>query len=347
MRPFGRALLAAWMIGVAAAPQGAAAVPLEGASAAPARLSSFLAYDPAWLPGTNRLAFLGNRASGEPLNVLVWDPASNRMARASAQPGRRHSLLVSPSGDWAYVERTSTAASPAPVALWAMDPAFLRASPEQGPETLFWQSGQGGAPRVLLDRTWLAPHNLVFSPDATRLALVTLDRRGFRRLALLDVASGQLSLIELDDDYENLQLIGWTGPRDVLLRATDPRGIGRLLEVGRGGLRAWPDAEGAVMSPTRRSLLVRDQVGTLYVRKIDGTGWVVSPGVGAYAWGPTGDRIYAGVGRDLVELDLRGKVLRRWSGLARMGLGQVCVSPNGRYIAYGADFGLSVLTVKP
>ncbi|MOA69957.1 hypothetical protein D3C78_1984760 [compost metagenome] len=50
--------------------------------------------------------------------------------------------------------------------------------------------------------------------------------------------------------------------------------------------------------------------------------------------------------RDLIVIDLKGRELRRWSRLDELALGQVNVSPDGKLLAYSADYGLAVLGVK-
>ncbi|MNS67950.1 hypothetical protein D3C72_1012140 [compost metagenome] len=166
------------------------------------------------------------------------------------------------------------------------------------------------------------------------------------------VTPGQpVALVQLQGAYEFQGLVGWVNAREVLLRATNvaPGATGgeQLLLVGRDGVQAYRQAIAPKLSPDGRWLLAKSsEAGGVTLRLVSGGARVLNPAAAAFDWAPEADRVYATVERDVLALDLRGKVLRRWSGLANMALGEVVVSPDGKLLACMADYNLAVLPLK-
>lgn len=318
---------------------------VHAADAAPApavhRLEHLLAYEPAWLDAGSRLVFFGNRRQGEPVELYGWEPASGKLGRLTAAPAMRHSLTVH-DGRAAFVERSNE-----PVAVEATQTPADQAvhMPQPGPETVMIQR-PGSRVFEPAFKGWVLADTLRWSPDGERLALVTMDRTGAHRLALLK--PGQpLTMVALDQAYEVHALVGWRGASDVLLRVTPVAGgPTRLLLVGKSGIHPTYDGEGARLSEDGQWLLQRASAsGGVYMRALNGAGRSLHASASAYAWSPEGDRVYAAVQRDLLALDRVGKVMRRWNGVARLAVGDIRVSPDGSRLAFSQDFHLAVITL--
>lgn len=352
---FGFALMVALgaMALVGATVQGATAAPAKPASAAKPvsaakpitrvyRMTALLAYEPVWLGDSKRLAFFGNRAQGEPAHVYVWEPVSGKLGRTTATLTKRHSLSASEGGLLAYAEQKEKPA----VAAAPSGPA----QPAPGPDSLVIQDLQANTSQVVIAEVWILPGSVAWSPDGKRLAFITIDGQGQQRLAI--VTPGQpVALVQLDRPYEIQALVGWATDREVLLRgalvenfATGPE---QLLLVGRKGVQAFRAALAPKLSPDGRWLLAKNsEAGGVTLRLVSGGARLLSAKATGYDWAPAADRVYASVDRDVLALDLKGRVLNRWNGLARLALGQVNVSPDGKLLAFGADYGLAVLALK-
>jgi hypothetical protein len=306
-------------------------------------MNAMLAYEPIWLQMSGQLAFLGNRQESDPVQVYVWEPQSGKLARATAVPAMRHSLTLWHS-QLAYVQKDEAAVG---VDASPLTKDQLENVQMPGPDRLMIQE-YGKLEGRQLFSGHILPGSVAWAPDGKRIAFVTLDGLGNNRLALVDVASGAVSLIHLEQGYSITGLVGWTTPRDVLLRARQrDGGMERLLQVGRSGVLPMPAGRDPKLSPDGRWLLVKgNQEGGVYLRTLYGAGRLLHPTATAYAWAPNGANVYVAVDREILELDLIGKVIRRWPHVAELGVGQLTVSPDDRFLAFGADFQLSAIRLR-
>lgn len=338
------AALGSALVGPALAP--ASAAPAAAPAPKPAgrvyRMTSLLAYEPVWLGDSKRLAFFGNRQQGEPAHVYVWEPVSGKLGRATTTLTKRHSLAASESGRLAYAEHHDKAA----VAGTPTNPA----QPAPGPDVLVVQDLQTHTRQVVMADAWIMPGSVAWSPDGKRLAFITIDGQGKQRLAI--VTPGQpVALVQFAQPYELQALVGWANDREVLLRGAPivdfAAGPERLLLVGRDGVQSFRAAIAPKLSPDGRWLLAKhSEAGGVALRLVSGGSRILSASATGYDWAPEADRVYASVDRDVLALDLKGRVLKRWNGLASLALGQVTVSPDGKLLAFGADYGLAVLPLK-
>jgi Tol biopolymer transport system component len=333
------AALGAALVGPATAP--AFAAPAAKPAGRVYRMTSLLAYEPVWLGDSKRLAFFGNRQQGEPAHVYVWEPLNGKLGRATTTLTKRHSLAASESGRLAYAEHYDKAAGATP-----SNPA----QPAPGPDVLVVQDLQTHTRQVVMADAWIMPGSVAWSPDGKRLAFITIDGEGKQRLAI--VTPGQpVALVQLAQPYELQALVGWANDREVLLRGAPivnfAAGPERLLLVGREGVQSYRSALDPKLSPDGRWLLAKhSEAGGVALRLVSGGSRVLSASATGYDWAPEADRVYASVDRDVLALDLKGRVLKRWNGLASLALGQVTVSPDGKLLAFGADYGLAVLPLK-
>lgn len=338
-----RGWLAALAIALLASPalaKGAPAPrPAPHAAPAVARMTKMLAYEPTWLPG-DRLAFFGSTAEDAPVQLYVWQPGTDALARATANAASRNSLSAWQQ-TFAYVEAGVENADTEPPS------ASDQAMPAPGSDWLVVQ--QLGEPqgRGLFQGQIKAqsPH---FSPDGKRLALLVQGIDGHSHLALIDVAGGPLHLIDLHTPYEVQAIVGWNSARSVVVQTRDLQGdpTERLLMVGAGGVVPLPNGVDPALSPDGKWLLERAGVRGVYLRTLYGAGRLLDPTATAYAWAPDGQHVYLAQDRAIAEIDLIGHVIRRWPNLAALSVGQLAVSPDGRYLSFGADFGLSTLRLN-
>ena len=159
-------------------------------------------------------------------------------------------------------------------------------------------------------------------------------------ILLANDAAGQLTgLAPGDMEGTSMQSLAAT-PQDLALWSEDGA-------TARDGARSYRTAQGAKLSPDGRWLLTRTTSGSgLALRLVTGGFRVLSQTATAYDWSPEATKVYAAIDRDVVALDLKGRELRRWSGLANLAVGQVNVSPDGKQLAFSADYGLAVVSVQ-
>jgi Tol biopolymer transport system component len=121
----------------------------------------------------------------------------------------------------------------------------------------------------------------------------------------------------------------------------------RLVVVGREGVRTYRTAEAPKLSPDGRWMLTRNQDGNgVSLRLLTGGVRILNTAACAYDWAPEANKVYAAVDRDVLALDLKGRVLRRWNSLANFAVGQLSVSPDGKLLAFNTDYSLAVLSVQ-
>lgn len=320
----------------------AAAKPAPAPAAQVHRMTSFLAYEPAWYDDGSKLIFLANQTDGEPMHVFMWDLAAGKLARFSKTAAVRHSLTAR-NGRAAYVERTN---APPPQDLAALDPDLNPYTPQPGPDQLMVQRAGTNEFQPAF-RGWILAGSVTWSPDGRRLAFITMDRRGVHRLALLEPGS-PIQMVQLDQDYQLSKSVTWVSARDVLLRARPLKpGPARLLKVGKDGIQPYPDGAEPQLSPDGKWLLTRaGEAGGVAMRALASAGRTLHPSASAFAWGAKSDQIYLAIGPDIVAFNAAGKVVRRWAQVAELGVSHMAVSPDGRALAFGRDSSLAVIVLK-
>ncbi|HEY9723693.1 MAG TPA: hypothetical protein V6D47_16900 [Oscillatoriaceae cyanobacterium] len=338
--------LAALAIALAASPalaKGHLPAPHAAPHAAPpavVRMASFLAYEPGWMPN-DRLAFFGNTTADDPVQLYVWAPGPNHLARATVQAAVRHSLAVW-NETFAYVQPGPDSNESTP------DPAPSDQNlPAPGSDYLVVQQLHETAGRALFQGQ-IKPESLHISPDGKRIAFIAQALDQTMHLALVDVTGGPTHLVDLHLPYAVQSIVGWNSNRSVIVSTVDTEGdpTERLLMVGATGVIPLPDGKEPAISPDGKWLLVKAGAAGVYMRTLYGAGRLLDPTATAYAWAPDGKHVFLAQNRDIEEIDLIGHVLHRWKNVASLSAGQLEVSPDGRYLAFGADFGLSVLRLR-
>jgi hypothetical protein len=292
------------------------------------------ADSPTWVGSQGKVAFLGNRTAGEPADVFLWDPVARQMGRGTETSLVRHSLVSSPDGRLAYVERD-------PSGVVAVSDGTYR----EGPDRVVVYDYAKGTRTPVFEGGYVQQGSLCWSQGANRLAFILQDAADTPQLALLE--SGKpLAVTRLPlKGFVLTGIVGWMDAREVMTTATAPNGAEVLLRVGAAGFNVLAPGLKPRLSFDGRYLLTRasSSLGVM-LRGTASGGRTLHQTASAYGWGP-GNRVYVVVGPDVLALDLKGSVVRQYPNVIAGAIDNVVVAPDGKYAVLQAGRELSVLVL--